>query len=816
MAAVRYRFRSSFRRRARSYLGVALLLGLLGGVSMAALAGARRTASAYPRFLEAGNRSHIQVNPQVDDGPAFMERVEGLPGVESTASYAAFLAAPLTPEGKADISYAGGEAVGSIDGLYFVQDRFAPIQGRLPDPARADEIAVGKALADANGLRVGQRLPIGVWHPELEDTLLETNPDPDDRLDVTVVGIGLFNDEVVQDEVDRTPRALFTPAFTEREAEYMSYFWTGVRLGRGDAGVAAFKEAYRGILPEGVPDNSRVNSVITTQAQRAIRPLAVALATFGALCAVATLLLVGQALARLQAGGRDDLRIVGAMGSAPAQTAAVELLGAGLSIVGGTVLAIAVAAALSPLSPIGPVRPVEANPGVAFDWAVLGLGGALFLASLGLLALLIALHHSPHRTVVTERAGSRQPSKSVGAAAVAGLPAPAVAGMRLALEPGAGRTSAPVGAITGGAVVAVVALVASLVFGASLRSLVQEPRLYGWDWEVTVLDGSGYGTIDSAKAHDLLDRHPDVAGWSGVFFGSVDLDGRTVPAQGVEVDAAVSAPVLSGRAVKTPDEVVLGRTTLDELDKSVGDTVTLGRGGHQEQLRIVGTAALPTVGLNRGAYTSLGMGALVPADKVVSGGSSDRSSEASKAAGNALFIRLRGGVDQAAATERIASLADDIGEYPGSATFVPALRPAAIVNYDNMGATPTLLAAGLGLAVLVSLGLALGAGVRRRRRDLGVLKALGFTRRQVSAAVSWQATITSLVGVLAGLPLGVALGRWLWILFANQLSVVARPAVPLALLAALAAALVALANFFAAVPAGIAGHTPAAVVLRSE
>lgn len=54
----------------------------------------------------------------------------------------------------------------------------------------------------------------------------------------------------------------------------------------------------------------------------------------------------------------------------------------------------------------------------------------------------------------------------------------------------------------------------------------------------------------------------------------------------------------------------------------------------------------------------------------------------------------------------------------------------------------------LGLALLLGLvgGVALTAGVRRRRRDLAVLKALGFTRSQLRAVVAWQAS--ALAGVL--------------------------------------------------------------------
>lgn len=48
---------------------------------------------------------------------------------------------------------------------------------------------------------------------------------------------------------------------------------------------------------------------------------------------------------------------------------------------------------------------------------------------------------------------------------------------------------------------------------------------------------------------------------------------------------------------------------------------------------------------------------------------------------------------------------------------------------------------------------------RRSRRDLAILKALGFVRGQVRRAVAWQASTLALVSLVFGLPLGIALGR---------------------------------------------------------
>ena len=89
-----------------------------------------------------------------------------------------------------------------------------------------------------------------------------------------------------------------------------------------------------------------------------------------------------------------------------------------------------------------------------------------------------------------------------------------------------------------------------------------------------------------------------------------------------------------------------------------------------------------------------------------------------------------------------------------------------------MGATPALLGAALAVGAIAALALTLIASVRRRRRDLALLKALGFTRRQLAGTVAWQSTIAVGVGVVIGVPLGIVAGRELWDLFAHELHVV--------------------------------------------
>src|SRR5215831_13306974 len=87
---------------------LALLAGLLGGVALGAVAGARRTATAYQRYLAAINASDVFVNVpgQLPGMPATRpyELISALPGVVAHAAYIGLSGLPLV-HGKPDNSF---------------------------------------------------------------------------------------------------------------------------------------------------------------------------------------------------------------------------------------------------------------------------------------------------------------------------------------------------------------------------------------------------------------------------------------------------------------------------------------------------------------------------------------------------------------------------------------------------------------------------------------------------------------------------------------------------------------------------------------
>ena len=96
--------------------------------------------------------------------------------------------------------------------------------------------------------------------------------------------------------------------------------------------------------------------------------------------------------------------------------------------------------------------------------------------------------------------------------------------------------------------------------------------------------------------------------------------------------------------------------------------------------------------------------------------------------------------------------------------------------------------------------------VRRRRREFALLKTLGFTQRQLAATVAWQSSVPAIVGVIFGVPLGIACGRWLWTLFARGMSAVPDPNVPALYIAAGALGAIVFANLAAVFPGIIAAQ----------
>ncbi len=226
---------------------------------------------------------------------------------------------------------------------------------------------------------------------------------------------------------------------------------------------------------------------------------------------------------------------------------------------------------------------------------------------------------------------------------------------------------------------------------------------------------------------------------------------------------------------------------------------------------------MPTIGGGEGGqHLEMGTGAVMSSQLLPQTANAGYQLPGAAPGPDAILVRLTDGSSSAGfrSLQQIARGTSTPADY--GVSLLSVQRPAEIVNYRSMGATPAILGAALAAGVAGALCLTLIASVRRRQRDLALFKTLGFTRRQLAAAISWQSTIGVAIGTAVGLPLGIIAGRSLWILFAHEIDVIPYPTVPATTVALIAIGALLLANLVAAFPAAIAARTPTAVLLRSE
>jgi hypothetical protein len=829
-----YRFRATFRRRWAGYLGLAVLIGLVGGVAMASVTAARRTDASYPEFLASTNPSDLVVQPFTAPAysPGFTAELARLPHVRGVAVAVPLTAATLSPSGQlGTVLLAHVQIVAPVagaGGLYSAQDRITMLAGRRPDPARPGQVVATPGAAALLHLHVGSRLPV---------VLIRSSGGLSRRARLTVVGIGVLGTQVVQDSVDagRTGFLIGTPALARESAACCaSGMDVGLRLDGGSRYDNLVGLEYDRLLATshyistgGSELYVYVTSAIEAQAQRAIRPEAIALAVFGLIAGLAALIIGIQYITRQLRAGADDSGALRALGAGPALLLADGLPGIVAAVTAGAILAVAVAAVLSPFSLFGPVRQVEPGRGIYLDWVVLGLGALGLILVLGGVAAVLAHRQAPHRLTARGQAGQRRPA--AWAVLAARLPAPGAEGLRLALDPGRGRTAVPVRSVMAGAVLAVTVVSATLTFGASLATLVSHPALYGWNFGYALYAVQGWGSVPTRWAGPLLARDPLVAATTGVYFTTVQIDGQTIAAMVAPTRPAVAPHLLSGHGLDASHDIVLGPATLAQLHQRVGGTVVVSGGSLRVRLRIAGTATMPAIGGVLSVHPSMSTGVLF--SSAVIPGASGGPFGPQLAGPNAILVRLRPGASPAAGLRSMEAIRGQLTsllnspqaqEASGGSSvadtidLLPAQRPAEIVNYKAMGAMPAVLAGGLAAGAVAGLGLTLVASVRRRRRDFALLKTLGFTRLQLAGTVAWQSSAIAVTGLVIGLPLGIAAGRWLWLAFARELSAVPDPVVPAASVALAAVAALALANLVAALPGRAAARTPAALLLRAE
>ncbi len=693
------------RRHRRSLVAATLIVAFSGAVFLTTVAGARRSDTAFQRMQVETRAAQLRVfGPAIDD--ATFDELRALPGVAEVGRAHQLVA--NVNGGFQSFGAVADDRVGRTVEVPRLLD------GRRPHPDRTDEVAVPETLADTMRVGVGDHLVVSGYSPAQVAELMNSGgqpPKPDGaEVRLHVVGITRAPSDL-SIEGDAGGLLLATPAFLERYGAEIGTFAPVVLFVRLSDPAAAPR------VVEFLRRHAGSDSVATGEfqvqpssefeggVQQSIDVLTTGLLVFAVVAGLAGLVVAAIVLRRVADGFARDVPLLQSLGvSRRMRVVSVSLAAVPVALV-GAVLAVVGAFALSPLMPLGTARRAEPDLGFDLDGVVL-VGGfvAVVLVTVGLGVW------AAHRVVALTAAAPtsrRRPSALARRAMAAGLPSPATVGIAMTLEPGGPQRSAPTR--TGGvaAVVAVLGVVAAVVFATSLDALPGTPRAYGTNWDAEAGIGDQALRRDAGPCTRLptaIADDPAVAGVSEVCSGTGEVNGRGITVFGfARVSGDVGPTVLDGRAPRARDEVALGSDTLDEIHRSTGDTVRIASPEGTHTYTVVGRIILPVLsGTSDNQAIAEGAAVTGPAFARIS--SDDASTPA-------VLIRWRAGADLQAARRRLASLPEGVRLFPSRRV------PLEVDRLEQVDALPWVLAALLAIIGCLGLAYALGDhGARRRTR----------------------------------------------------------------------------------------------------
>ena len=783
MGAVAFAFRGRFLRRWRSWVGLGVLLGVGFGIAFSTLAAARHTASSYPRIARAADVPDASTG--YSEPTAVVEpRLAGLEGVESYRSAVGFTG---FIEG---VDRAFSRVLMGPWGDYFPIERPRLRDGRLPDPATRNEIFVNADLADHAEVAVGDELVISLLTNDFADIHTER---------FTITGIGTTPRELVADETAGFGLVVFSSAIAREFSADAAYRISSFNLAPG---VDAQKDLYPQLRDRGFELDDTLAEDIG-RVQTAIRPLLALLVTFGLVLLIATAVAMAQVVARGAAVWSADDRMLQVLGLTPRRVLAVRVAGAMVTAFAATLAAVVLMAAASPLAPVGPLHGSDPETGVRLDFAVVATGSALIFIVALAASILGGLR------IESTRPSSR--GRAYAVTALSSRPA-AMAGLNFA-NPSSGPNRRRAWSSIGLSVAAVAITAGVVTLGSSAKTLIDQPKRYGFDWDLLVLNAFSDQEPETLKS--MFGDDPDVTAATG-FTSNLYALNESLVVSGfaiTDIKGALRPTLIAGREVRAPDEVALGRDTLATIGASIGEQITIeelnvtGVTTPPAMVRVVGVVTFPPVSQTGTDQPRLGTGMLLTAEGRDRLGAEPNAPEWTA-------IRLADGVRTdvfiAAHPEGIPNSLDAPTEWFTSAA------PAEVLELDEVLG---LLAGAAAISFVMMFSIVLYAllsQTRFHRRDMAVLQAMGFTRRQLAALVRWQSLPLAIASLFVGVPVGILLARQQYAAFARRLGVIEAPSTPALMLIGLVLGVLLALGISVAVAMSMARRTQPGTTLRSQ
>ncbi len=792
MRSVAVIFWSQFRQRWRSWLAVVILVSLVGGVVLAAVAAGRRTESAFPGFVAAHGFDADVYSTQL------APEVSRLPGV-SEVTQAVFA-------GNGQPKCTCTHPLNSSNFGVVVVPKHARsvsrlVSGRLPDPSNPHEVLASYALQKDEGVHLGTEIRVPFYsRSQLAAYNDAAGPPPEPTGPTVALRVVGFEATEFEFPYGSAPSYLLyaSPAFARsvipRTITDYLYF---VQLRHGPDDLPRFNAAASALHPTVFTQNvdSQVASV-----EASIHPQAVGWWLLAVLAALVGLVVIGQALNRQSIAESEEFPTLVALGLQRRQLVSLGNARNLVTALAGAFGAMALATLLSPIAPLGEARIAESSTGITLDPLVLILGGGSIVIVVVVLGLWSALR-AARRARASDLIVEVTPSKVAGRLWAIGAPLSVVIGVRNALDRRTGGASVPVGSALLGTILAVIALCGTAVFGASLTHLTATPNLYGDPFQLNISNPNGGGKPDPVLLKKV-ERDPDVVGVTqGIALPAISINKVVVGAlAGTAVRGRFLFSTVDGHPPDAVGEVGLGTTTMRQTGAHIGSIVrvtVLSPSGTKRTVpfRVVAQMSLPVLG----NAVSLGNGALFTlagyADAACPAGpmrATCREKVAESTNGGML-------VDFVPGSKGATALNRYLDRYQSIATL--AITPTSLINFGEAVNFPLLFGAVLAIFGAATLLHLLMVSVHRRRREVGLLKIVGFVNLQVGSTVGWQASTVALIGIIVGVPLGVVVGRATWHSFAINLGAVPVSVVPVPLILLLSVGVLIVAVLISVVPA---------------
>lgn len=779
--------RSEWRSGWRALTGLALVVAVGGGLTMAAWAGARRADSAFDRFL-------TQVSGQISVSAAGLQTHLG--AFDDTWALAPEIAAM---HGVTGVRPAAWMAVAmEIDGapLSFFSPALGPGYGPNPPAGghvitgrsaiAADEVMLNEVAARETGKGVGNMIVLRSYAPDQVDAFLGSAAEEDHGPTVEVRIVGIYRSpEDISDNPE--PMALLSTQFYDRYADQIAHCQCSAWIGAASADVARVSASVEEVVSGTGLVVERLDDELRPRVERAVGLQVGALQIAAAVTALATALVIVQVLSRYVAnrGVASALMAIGSTRPQIVRGWITVLMPAALV---GAAGAVAVATLASPLFPRGIAKRAEIAPGLHFDAVALLVGAVILTLLVMLIATLVAW-----RSARTERLRDREAPKPWRFASK--MNPSAAIGTSFALSPSRGRSRVVAFAAITSLALAIGGPIAVALIERSIDDVLASPSAFAADWDMQLTERPE--DPDALIATVMADRSVEAFAVQYQTSGNkwvVTAASGTALVSPVAFDAMIGAmgPILTrGRLAETPQDVVVGVDTGHRLGVDIGDEVELDAGPTGLQsFRVSGIGRLSDGDDTDTAFvmTPEGLARLQPPDRQ---------------AVNGAFVRL--GTRSESSVEELTALG-----------FTATLPPSRVMTLGQIGTVPRLLALALVVLGLGGVSHSLLVAGTRRRSEIAIAKALGFTRVQAASTIRWQAAVIWVIAALAGVPLGLFVGRVAWKRVASGVGAVDLVSIPWQVLIVTPFALLVVVVLAASLIGRRAARLPTAQVLRAE